>query len=444
VATKTDSKLTPKFELLVEGSPADAALLESIITIRVHQHLELADAIEVRLSNNDLTWTDGDTLAEGKKLTVKLGYEEGAEMTQVASGEIVRRDCEFPIRGPAVLTVVAYDREHRLKRGVRSRTFLDMKDSEIVSQIVSEAGLSGDVEDSGTKHRYVFQSMQTNLSFIRERAMLNGFHVDVDRENSKVTFKKAVEGSAVTTLKWGENLLAFSPRMSSDEQVSKVTVRGWDMQAKVKLEGSADKGKIRYALDGADKGAKLAEDAWGAREVLYVRWPFHEAAEAAAIADSLLNQHALRYCEGEASCQGEPKVDAGVVVRIEATSKRTDGDYYVSRVLHHYEPGVGYSTHFSFVRSTERLSPLAQQATPDPLPPREMTTPTQPSFVEFRVVSETGESLEGTSWKVTLPNGSVQQGTLGADQTIRIDGVLDPGDCHVELNTPDDMQALGE
>ena len=37
------------------------------------------------------------------------------------------------MRGPAIVTVVAYDQEHKLKHGRHHKAWLDMKDSEIAS-----------------------------------------------------------------------------------------------------------------------------------------------------------------------------------------------------------------------------------------------------------------------------------------------------------------------
>src|SRR5688572_31658341 len=108
-----DPKLTPKYELSIDGSPVDIAVAESVIHIRVKQHLDLADMLEVRLSNPDLAWTEGDTFLEGKKLGVKLGYVNGA-FEQVAEGEIIRRECEFPLKGAAVLTLVALGKKFKM------------------------------------------------------------------------------------------------------------------------------------------------------------------------------------------------------------------------------------------------------------------------------------------------------------------------------------------
>lgn len=359
-----DNKLTPKFELLVAGSAADPALLESIILIRVQQHLELADSIELRLSNDSLEWTEGDMLKEGVELTIKLGYEE-TDLVAVAKGEIVRRDCEFPERGPAVVTVVAYDREHRLKRGVYNRVFNDMKVSEVVSQMASDAGLTADVQDTSVQHPFIFQCVQNDLAFIREQAMLHGFVVDIDRENAKLSFKPADTGqSSIATLKWGDNLLAFSYRSSTDEQVTKVTVRGWDMVAKESVDGSADKAKAQFVMGASDLGTDLAKKVYGDREVLFANLPVTSAAEAQAQADARMNAFTMRYCQGEASCQGTPEIDAGSVVTVDGCGERANGDFFVYRTLHHFEPGAGYSTHFDFLRAAERTAGEPQELPP--------------------------------------------------------------------------------
>lgn len=445
----SESPLTPKIELLIDGSPADAAIVESIMSVRVHQHLEFADAIEVKLSNDDLAWTDGEALTEGKKLAVKMGYME-TEAVQVCAGEIVRRDCEFPTYGPSVVTVVALDREHRLKRGRLSRTFVDMKDSEIVAQIAGDAGLTADVEDSKVKHRYVFQCAQTNLSFIRERAMLLNYEVDVDRENKTISFKSKCKPSesfsedAKGDLHWGENLLRFSPRISTEQQVSKVVVKGWSMEKKETIEGTASSTDIGYKMGGSGfaLGSKVATDHYGAREVLYEHRPMHEQAEADGMAKAFLNKLSMSYTEGEAVVMGDPSIEAGKSLSVSGVGIRAGGEFYVYKVLHHFESGVGFATHLNYLRSTQRSKVEPLEPLPEPVAAREEPEREEQHWVEFRVGSETGESLEGTSYKVTLPGGRIEQGTLGADQTIKIEGVRDPGEAQIEINQPDEMNPL--
>ncbi|MCO5171802.1 MAG: hypothetical protein M9894_36330 [Planctomycetes bacterium] len=440
---ESSGQITPKFELSLEGDPVDISITEAVILIRVKQHLDLADLIEVRLSNPDLSWTEADTFAAGKKLAVKLGYEE-TDLVHVAEGEVVRREVEFPIRGPAVLTVVALGEKYKMKKGAHTKAHLDKKDSDIASEVAQELGLTADVEDSGVQHPYVFQAARDHLSFLRERAMRLGFEFRIDRDSGKLIFKKPQTSQApALTLTWGKDLLEFRGRLSTDAQVSKVTVRGWDPEQKQVVTASAQASDVTFGFGGQTSGPASAEGTFGVQEVLYVDRPVSKADDATAMAKAIINAAAARYCEADGVCQGDPALYPGGIVEIAGTGDRFDGKYFINTTLHHFEPSTGYSTHFGMNRSTEG----APAAPPEPLAeaaePVERTLPENPTWVEIRVVSDTGESLEGVSYTVTLPDGSQQTGTFDETQTIRVEGLQNPGDAQIEFQPPEGLDPVG-
>ena len=90
---------------------------------------------------------------------------------------------DFPEVAAADLTVRGYDRRHRLMRSRRTRSFTKCKDSDIVSQLASEASLRPKVEDSSVTLPYVLQHNQTDLEFLAMRARRIDFEVGVtDRD----------------------------------------------------------------------------------------------------------------------------------------------------------------------------------------------------------------------------------------------------------------------
>ena len=364
--------LVPKFELLLEGAPVPSEVLEAIIVVRARQDLEMADLLEVRLSNLDLRWTEEDTFKEGKKLAFKCGFQEGAAPRVLVSGEIVRRECEFPVRGPAVVTVVAMDRRHRLKRGAKSRTFLNKKDSEVASQIAAEVGLSAEVEDSRVVHPYLLQNAQSDLAFLRERAARIGYEVRVDNQDQKLVFKRATtQGAPVQKLTWGLDLHSFQGRVTTEEQVSKVVVRGWRMESKEKVVGTASGGQAkRYDLDGAEPGHATAARTFGQREVLVVDLPVDVPGEATARALARLERYAADFAQASLSGNGHPGLEPGVLVEVDGCGARVNGSYYVSSTLHYLEPRLGYTTHCEVVRSTQTASAPPPAPLPRTLPPR--------------------------------------------------------------------------
>lgn len=435
-------KNTPKFELSLDGSPVDQAVIEAIISIRARQHTDLADVLEVKLSNIDLSWTEGDTFTEGKKLSVKMGYEE-TEIEQVLEGDIVRRECDFPAFGGSTVTVQAFGKKFKLKKAQHSKSFTDMKDSEIVQQIASDAGLEADIDDTTEKHPYVLQAAKDHLAFIAGRAARIGYFFQIDKENKKLKFKKlAPVETPEATLKWGKDLFSFKPRFSTDAQLSKVTVSGWDMKTKQRVKHTSTPSDVKLGLGGTKAGSALAEASFGAREELCTSDPVASTKDAQMLAEAKMNTAASKYCEAEGSCQGDPKIYPGAVVEIQGTGKRCDGKYMVTSTLHLLEPRTGYITTFEAKRATEG-APEAPPAPEEPPAREESELPPQEHWVEIKVMSETGEKLAGTSYTLTKPDGSTQQGKLDDTCLIRVEGLTNPGDVKIELQPPDEMEALG-
>lgn len=56
----------------------------------------------------------------------------------------------------------------------------------------------------------------------------------------------------------------------------------------------------------------------------------------------------------------------------------------------------------------------------------------RPTWIEIAVVDEQGLPIRGRQYHLTLPDGTVRSGQLGAQGIIRFDDV-DPGECTLEL-----------
>ncbi len=429
-------KLTPKFEVLIDGAAAPRELAEAVITLSARLELEMADMIELKLSNADLRWSESDALAEGKKISVSLGYVE-TDMKLVATGTVIRRECEYPERGPALCTVVAYDKRHVLKHGVNSRTWKDTKDSDVVKQLAQQAGFKADVDDTGAPEPYLFQSAATDMAFIRDRAMRIGYEVYLDAENETLHFKKPrTSGGAKTKLEWGETLFQFSPRFSTSNVVDEITVRGWDPKKKQPITATA---KPEAPPLGVGKSAAQNASKWGSRQTLWVGTP-SSTGDAQSMAKSWLGQQLLHYADGTALCQGDAAIRPGTVVSFDGVGKRAAGDYYVANVVHDFDHR-GYRTFFEFLRPGSH-SPAAEKKQAQPATKPKEEAQDQPTWVEFEV-REVGVAVAvGTPYTVTLPDGRVMNGQLDESKVIRVNGVKNKGECKIELTLEDGTKLL--
>src|SRR6266851_9216315 len=130
------------------GGTVNDELDDDVLTVTVDSNLHLPAMLVVEIYDEDLKWVDDADIDLGK--TVEVTFAEQADPDEVSGpatkvlfqGEITAIEPRFMKNGVATLLVRAYDKSHRLHRGKQSRTFLDVTDSEVVSKIAHEAGLS--------------------------------------------------------------------------------------------------------------------------------------------------------------------------------------------------------------------------------------------------------------------------------------------------------------
>lgn len=60
----------------------------------------------------------------------------------------------------------------------------------------------------------------------------------------------------------------------------------------------------------------------------------------------------------------------------------------------------------------------------------------KPGWVEVVLADEEGNPVSGEPYQITLPDGSVAQGTLDATGFVRVEG-FDPGDCQITFPNRD-------
>ena len=146
------------------------------------------------------------------------------------------------------------------------------------------------------------------------------------------------------SLKWGDDLTSFLPRMSLAEQVDQVTVKGWDVAEKKAITGTASSGEL-YPKIGGGKGAPLAS-AFGTGKLVIVDQPVISQAEANELAKARLNEASGAFVEAEGVATRRPDIKAGKMVKIEAVGKRFGGVYLVTSATHVYDP-AGFRTVFN-------------------------------------------------------------------------------------------------
>lgn len=343
---------TPALKVLVDGSELDPDTVLDILEVEVCHHLDGPDTFAVTLNawdsdRQELKHLDDGPLTEGAAVEVRAGYAD--RLSTLIAGEATALEPEFHETEAPTLRLGGYDSLHRLRRGRKTRSFLELKDSEIAQKVARELGLRARVDDTGVVHEYVLQNNRSDIDFLLERARRIRYELTV-REGTLFFRKAANDRGPVTTLLYGQTLRSFYPRLSTLGQISEVVVRGWDPKTKEPLEGRARAGAERARM-GGELGVLSSEGAFFATEGSLVDKPVFSASEAAQIAAARFDDLSMRFITGEGLAVGETTVRAGEVVELSGLGPRFSGSYYVVRSEHRVSPREGYTTRFSVERN---------------------------------------------------------------------------------------------
>jgi phage protein D len=376
------------------GLPLKPTVMSQLMRTVVDTHLHLPDMFE--LTFHDLTGTvvADAGLKIGETVEISAGPADSDSTTSLIKGEVtsIEAICE---QGLIYSVVRGYERAHRLQRAKRTKTFLNMKDSEIAAQVAENAGLEkGTIDETSVAHDHIAQIAQTDWDFLQQRAREIGYETGVvggkfffrkasGRKDSGGGLLGAIADAAMSFLGLGgkltfkDNLNTFLPRLSAANLTPDVEVRVWDPkdarvavatadaktgtatikdQDPVKLAKSFTDGLLSLpslpaipsipGMPSLNLGQQASNTAY-----LVVDRPLgvgpaaDTAAEAAAkgVADHI----ASTFAEAEGDAKGDPKIQAGAEVEIAGVPEQFCGKWFVTNARHVFDPHEnGYHTRF--------------------------------------------------------------------------------------------------
>jgi phage protein D len=351
MAVSDQAVVTPTFTMTVEGTDIPPDARGDVTRIVVEDSVDRAGTFAIELDNWDddahtVTWSDKDLFAPGKAVDIRLGYTDG--VASVMKGEVTGLELSFPPHAHSLVTVRGFDRLHRFRRGRRTKTYLQAKDSDVAKEIADALGLDKKIEDSTEVHPYLLQSNQTDIDFLLDRARAIGYEVLVD--DKELTFRKVKSGlGKVETFSFTKGLIKFDAYLSTADQPGGVTVRGWDPKAKQAVVGTAEPNAVTGTMGGKENGPAAAKRLFKARPLAIVDFPVSSQKEAELLAQGLLNEIALDYIVADVVIEGNPQIAVGSVIEVDDVGKRFSGLYYTTRAAHIWDGA--YLTHLTARRN---------------------------------------------------------------------------------------------
>jgi hypothetical protein len=367
----------PGFTVLVDGEPLPTPMRASITSLRYQDGLEGADRVELTLANQGLQWLNHSLLQVDRGLELRIGYAPDP-FERVFVGEITGITPTFPSGGMPTVTVVAQDFLQRLTIGSRDRAFalslpcigkFPLPDP-VIAELVGFTNLlvpavdpvgaalsfltllvTYAIDPLEAKKSIRIQQGQNDFEFLSAMAKENGWEMFIDHTKDppgyRLQFLFLMPDLPSVTLRYGQTLIEFTPRLTTVGQVAGIAARIWIAAIKTEfvivLSWDYDRAafdlQIYPGLGNMD--ALLGSDK--AKGVLRV-----DAVGPATVPKKLLGELLPRLnnrLTGSGSTIGDPAIKAGRVIQLDGLGDQFGGLYRITSATHTID-GSGYRTSF--------------------------------------------------------------------------------------------------
>jgi hypothetical protein len=198
---------------------------------------------------------------------------------------------------------------------------------------------------SGTGRK---QKGQSDLDFMKEIAAT--YDADFWVEGDVLFFSRFFrEYTPAVTLKWGESLLDFAPRVSTVGQVAGVAAKFSLREIPLDFVVTAGWDFSREALVLTVVPGAAGVKSFVGPLLTVIRSPISSPAD--IVNSSLTLAHKLRKIlnnrlTGSGTAIGDPRIRAGAIIRLEGLGPDFSGDYRIASADHSFDGG-GYRTKFT-------------------------------------------------------------------------------------------------
>ncbi len=354
------------YTITANGSaiPGDYQILRIQIDQRINRigraTLEILDG---SANAENFTVSASSTFVPGAEITISLGYD--TENKSVFSGIVTRQSVQVEGNSGPILSIECCDKAIKMSVGRRSTVYQNKTDSDVISALITQAGLSSDVASTSLTLAELVQYYCSDWDFMLSRADMNGLVVST--LNGKVSvFSPTKNTTSVLTVTYGDNLYQFSADMDAVTQLAEVKASAWDYATQKCISATANNS---LSGPGNISSKKLSA---------VVGLPAFTLQSAATLNNGALTEWSkaqmqkseLAKITGEVRVAGNAAVTPGAWLTLAGVGDRFDGDYFVSGVEHEFAEGnwftkasLGLSSLW-FVQQHEVMAPAAAGVLP--------------------------------------------------------------------------------
>jgi phage protein D len=373
----------PAFEIRVGGTPVPRDIMRDVIDVTYQDSLEQIDSFTLTVNNWDAitqqpkyVGADVDahpearqfarSLDPGQHVALYMGYQTKPDSLRLMmTGIITTLEPDFPEAGAPKLTVRGLDILDEFRKNKFTWAWDSARDSDIAEEMQRQPGQLGGHPGLGVpvkvdaaaraaeSEEYVMMHDQYPIVFLLGRAHRLGYDLVVEYDSKGKPSLRFGPSKNVNLesyrLEWGRSLLSFRPTFTTTNQISQVTVCGWDRRTKRPIQETV---KMDDCAPGLNADLREVVRAVNRQEVI-TDWPVHTRQEARQRGRSFLMNRLQNIVRADGATVGLPLLRAGVRAEIQKVGTAFSGNYFVTETTHTINDS-GYRTTFKARREQER------------------------------------------------------------------------------------------
>ena len=218
----------------------------------------------------------------------------------------------------------------------KSDLYEKKKDSDIITTLVSGAGLTKTIDATTLEHDFLSRHNCSDWEFILSRAAANGMVV-FNSQNSITVEVPKVSGTEIVTVIYGKDAYSFHADLDSVKQLQQIETATYDVYEEKSVTQS---GLEPANLDqpGTIDGKKLGKVTAPVKLVWNVSAPL-QTKELKSLADAALVLSRLKRIKGEVSFRGMTDLALGSLIKLDGFGNLFNGLAYVTGIEHRVENG---------------------------------------------------------------------------------------------------------
>lgn len=325
-----------KLTLSSEGTELDPAI--GIASITINNAVNKIPYARIELHDGDMPektfpLSDGNDFDPGKEIEIKAGY--GQDQDVIFSGIVVKHSIRIDNNNDARLVVECRDKAVKLTVGRNNACYLEMKDSEIISQLIDAAGLAVNAEATGLSHEKLVQYYCSDWDFILSRAELNGMLVTT--ANGEISVGAPDTGAdSDLKLTYGEDLMEFQADIDARTQFAKVETSAWDSASQQLSTGNAAPASLNQQ---GDLDSKALSQVLGLEAFQLQTQAELPAEDMKGWASAQQVKSGLARIRGRTRFQGSAKAAPGTLIELEGVGNHFNGKVFVGSATHQIADG---------------------------------------------------------------------------------------------------------